>query len=71
MIGYTISMDQIEAAAETMSRKVKSGWLEYKKGPDGEWVLDYLLQTDEVQRKSTKIYADGRPSEVINWGSSS
>ena len=68
MNGIIITQEQIEAAAQTKSRKVKHGWLEYIK-VDGEWVLDHMLRPDEEKRQSTKIFADGRPAEIIKWAS--
>lgn len=66
MTSYTVTEKQIEESAQEMSKVTPWGFEEYIK-VNGEWKLECALIVEKDMRRTHKVYADNRPTEIINW----
>ena len=63
---YTITAEQIEQAAQEMTKCLPGRYENYIK-KNGEWVLDNILIPNNAGRFSTRFFVDGREKEIIKW----
>ena len=66
MNAVIISANEIENAAQEMSKVTPWGFEEYIK-VGGEWKLECALVVEKDMRRTHKVYADNRATEIINW----